>query len=774
MAEEKASTDMRLPLLPLRDVVIFPHMVTSIEVGRDGSIEAVQQAMEGDGYLVAVMQQRPDIEHPKLGDLHVVGTVSKVKQVLQLPDGILRVLVEGVARVKITGMDQDGVLQWVTVQDYEEINDNPVMAETYRRDVMRRFLEWVETTSANVDADSLAGFRQLTDPGQVADFIAIHLPNGPFVRQMILTERSIHRRLQEVRKQLLTEHDVYQLEQQLNEEVRRGMDKTQREYYLREKLRVIRDELGDQADFEEDVDEYRAKLRELALSKEITEKIEKEINRLEKTPPLTPEAAIIRNYLEWVFDLPWNTKSELQTDLKVAQKVLDEDHFGLDKIKERILEHLAVRQLTQDQKGPILCLVGPPGTGKTSLGRSIARALGAEFVRVSLGGVHDESEIRGHRRTYIGSMPGRMIKGIVRAKTKNPVFLLDEIDKLGADFRGDPASALLEVLDPQQNWQFSDNFIELPFDFSDVFFIMTANTTATIPWALLDRMEIIELSSYTEEEKLQIAKRYLLPRQIKENGLAKKDVRCSDAVIRKLIREYTREAGVRNLERTLGNLCRKVAKKKVLGEELGTITVKKVETLLGPARYLPQEKEKADEIGRVTGLAWTQVGGEVLNTEVTALKGKGKLTLTGQLGDVMKESAQAAYTYVRSRAEELGVEEDLFQNIDIHIHLPEGAIPKDGPSAGITMATAIASVVTKKPVRADTAMTGEITLRGHVLPVGGIKEKVLAAHRLGIKRIILPKENKRDLEDIPASVRDQMEFILVTHVDEVLKKAMVS
>lgn len=772
MAQKEIEGSMKFPLLPLRDVTLFPQMVTGIEVGRPQSVAAVREAMQGDGYAVCVMQRHADTDNPGIDDLYTIGTIGKIKQILQLPDGVLRVLLEGVTRVHLLDIEATGAWQTAEVIDCVlEESDSPLL-ETYRRDVVKRFGEWLEHAQITMENDALAQFEALTDPGEVADFVTMYLPLAPAVRQRILAELSVERRLVAVRKFLLAEQEIAALEKKLNAEVRQGMDKNQREYYLREKLRVIRDELGDHMEIDEEVDEYRKKLAALELPAASAEKIEKEIKRLEKTPPLTPDAAVLRNYLDWIFDLPWNTESTLATDLKEAQTVLDADHFGLTKIKERILEHLAVRQLTQSQKGPILCFVGPPGTGKTSLAQSIARALGAEFTRVSLGGVHDESEIRGHRRTYIGALPGRLIQGIARAKTKNPVFLLDEIDKLGNDFRGDPASALLEALDPQQNGTFSDHFIELPFDFSNVFFITTANTTNSIPEPLLDRMEVITLSGYTEEEKVEIAKRYLLPRQIKENGLAKSDVRLSQAVLRRLIRDYTREAGVRRLEQVIGSVCRKLAKRKVMREEALTVTVKNLETLLGPARYLTPPQDRHDEVGRVTGLAWTQVGGEVLNTEVTAFSGSGKMILTGQLGDVMKESAQAAYTYVRSRAEKLHLAADFYRTIDIHIHLPEGAIPKDGPSAGITMATAIASAVTKCPVRADTAMTGEITLRGQVLAVGGIKEKVLAAHRAGIRRILLPKENRRDLADIPQSVRDDLVFHFVSHMDEVLQQAM--
>ncbi|MBS6027919.1 MAG: endopeptidase La [Negativicoccus succinicivorans] len=772
MAQKEIEGSMKFPLLPLRDVTLFPQMVTGIEVGRPQSVAAVREAMQGDGYVACVMQRHADTDNPDIDDLYTIGTIGKIKQILQLPDGVLRVLLEGVTRVHLLDIEATGAWQTAEVIDCVlEETDSPLL-ETYRRDVVKRFGEWLEHAQITMESDALAQFEALTDPGEVADFVTMYLPLAPAVRQRILAELSVELRLAAVRKFLLAEQEIAALEKKLNAEVRQGMDKNQREYYLREKLRVIRDELGDHMEIDEEVDEYRKKLAALELPAASAEKIEKEIKRLEKTPPLTPDAAVLRNYLDWIFDLPWNTESTLATDLKEAQTVLDADHFGLTKIKERILEHLAVRQLTQSQKGPILCFVGPPGTGKTSLAQSIARALGAEFTRVSLGGVHDESEIRGHRRTYIGALPGRLIQGIARAKTKNPVFLLDEIDKLGNDFRGDPASALLEALDPQQNGTFSDHFIELPFDFSNVFFITTANTTNSIPEPLLDRMEVITLSGYTEEEKVEIAKRYLLPRQIKENGLAKSDVRLSQAVLRRLIRDYTREAGVRRLEQVIGSVCRKLAKRKVMREETLTVTVKNLETLLGPARYLTPPQDRRDEVGRVTGLAWTQVGGEVLNTEVTAFSGSGKMILTGQLGDVMKESAQAAYTYVRSRAEKLHLAADFYRTIDIHIHLPEGAIPKDGPSAGITMATAIASAVTKCPVRADTAMTGEITLRGQVLAVGGIKEKVLAAHRAGIRRILLPKENRRNLADIPQSVRDDLVFHFVSHMDEVLQQAM--
>ena len=572
-----------------------------------------------------------------------------------------------------------------------------------------------------------------------------------------------------------TEVDIASLESKLNMEVRGKMDQQQKEYYLREKIKAIHKELGDKYDKDTEVEELREKIRKMKLDKEIEEVMLKEVDRLDSMPPMMAESAIIRSYLDWMMELPWKKETKDRLDLALAQQILDEDHYGLTKIKDRIIEYLAVRQLTKSLKGPILCFVGPPGTGKTSIARSIARAMNRKYVRISLGGVRDEAEIRGHRRTYIGALPGRIIAGMKQAGTKNPVFLLDEIDKMTSDMRGDPSSALLEVLDPEQNNTFSDHFIEVPFDLSRVLWITTANVISDIPRPLLDRMEIIEFTSYTEEEKLQIAKRYLVPKQLKENGLQPGQAKFSDAVLRHIIQDYTRESGVRTLEKTIGTVCRKVGKSLLLGDDKPlTVTVRNLEKILGPIKFLPTEVCKTDEVGRVTGMAWTQVGGEVLETEAAAVKGKGNLLLTGQLGDVMKESAEAGMTYIRSRADELGLAPDFYATTDIHIHLPEGAVPKDGPSAGITMATAIASALTGRKVHHDLAMTGEITLRGTVLPVGGIKEKVIAAHRAGIHKILLPEENKRDMADVPQIVKKDVQFVFVHHMDEVLSQALVT
>ena len=607
----------------------------------------------------------------------------------------------------------------------------------------------------------------------MADFIVSQLPLRLVVRQQILEMAEVKARLRRVMILLDTEVEIANLESSLNMEVRSKMDQQQKEYYLREKIKAIHRELGDKVDKDTETQELREKIHKMKLPKKIEEPLLKEVDRLDSMPPMMAESAIIRTYLD--LELPWKKETKDRLDLKEAQSVLDEDHYGLKQVKDRIIEYLAVRQLTHSLKGPILCFVGPPGTGKTSIARSIARAMNRKYVRISLGGVRDEAEIRGHRRTYIGAMPGRIISGLKQAGVKNPVFLLDEIDKMTSDMRGDPSAALLEVLDPEQNNSFADHYLDIPFDLSKVFWITTANVVSDIPRPLLDRMEIIEFTSYTEEEKVQIAKQYLVPKQLKENGLKASQARFSEAVLKTIIQGYTRESGVRTLEKTIGAVCRKVGKSILLEEETPlTVSMKNLQTILGPVKYLPTKVNKADEVGIVTGLAWTQVGGEVLETEAVAVKGKGSLLLTGQLGDVMKESAEAGMTYIRRRAGELGLPEDFYSHLDLHIHLPEGAIPKDGPSAGITMATALASALTGKAVRHDVAMTGEITLRGTVLPVGGIKEKVIAAHRAGIKKILLPEENKRDMDDVPQSVKDDVTFVFVHHMDEVLEQALVN
>ena len=611
-------------------------------------------------------------------------------------------------------------------------------------------------------------------PGYTADFISTQMPISPARRQAVLEENDVMERLVLIRRFLDEEIQIGRLEAEINGEVRSRMEKEQRDYYLRQKIKSIHDRLGDEISQDAEAEEYRQKLEKSGIPDEYKKKLEKEIAHLATMPPMMAETTVARNYLEWIFSLPWKEESKDLLDLKKAAKLLDEDHYGLAKIKERILEYLAVRILAPEAKAPIICFVGPPGVGKTSFARSIARALDKKFARISLGGIHDEAEIRGHRRTYIGSMPGRFIEAIAHAKTKNPLLLLDEIDKVGSDFRGDPASALLEALDPEQNKAFHDNYIDIPFDLSKVFFVATANTVSTIPAALLDRMELIELSGYTEEEKVQIAKKYLIPRQRERNGLKTADLHFTDALLRKIIRSYTREAGVRELERTIGALCRKVGKKIVLADKtIPPLSARTLEEYLGPVKFLPLAEEHESQVGRVNGLAWTAAGGEVLDTEAITIKGKGNLILTGQLGDVMKESAETAYTYIRSRAKELGLVENFYETLDTHIHLPEGAVPKDGPSAGITMATAMASAYTGRKVRGDTAMTGEITLTGEVLPIGGVKEKVLAASQFGIRQILLPEKNKRDMEEIPQSIRKKLEFIYVKNVDDVLAHALM-
>lgn len=768
------SASVIVPLVPLRDVVIYPHMVSSLDIGRDSSVAAVRCATKTDRYLAMFMQKDPHQDMPSDADIYEIGTIVKVKQLLQLPGGIVRIVAEGISRIRRRNIKEENGFSMAEVEDVPDIKSDPIITETYRRDLTKHFLHWVQMTKQNLTDDAMEQLNNSSDAGKTADFIASQIIVQPAVRQTILEIAPVEERLKRVRAVLDTELEICEMEEKINAEVRSHMEKEQRDYYLRQKIKTIHEQLGDTVSTDEEAGEYRKKLDKAQLPEEAEKKVQKEISRLGSMPPMMAESAVIRNYLDWIFDLPWHERSKDNSDLKKTKRMLDEDHYGLTQAKERILEYLAVRILSEQAKGPILCFVGPPGVGKTSLAQSIARSMGRKFARISLGGIHDEAEIRGHRRTYIGAMPGRFIEAMAQAKTMNPVLLLDEIDKVGSDFRGDPASALLEALDPEQNHTFSDNYIEIPYDLSQVFFITTANTVSTIPPALLDRMEVIQLSGYTEEEKLQIAKQYLIPRQIKENGLSASYMHFSMPLLKKIIRNYTREAGVRELERTIASLCRKVGKKIVMKEDqLPDLSARTLEKYLGPAKFLPFAQEHPSAIGRVTGLAWTQAGGVVLDTEAVVIKGKGSLILTGQLGDVMKESAQTAYTYVRSRAKKLDLADDFYEKADIHIHLPEGAVPKDGPSAGITMATAIASAFTGRKVRSDTAMTGEITLNGDILPVGGIKEKVLAASRFGIKQVLMPEENKKDLEELPESVRSSMHFVYVRHMDEVLSNALV-
>lgn len=764
---------LTLPFVPLRGIVVFPKLLSNIDIGREKTLAAVDYAMEHDRLMIVSAQLDEDEENPGFDGIYQVGTLVRIQQLLRLPGGIVRILADGISRVEIRGYsDKENYTEVAAVkiqEVYAESNEN----EALRRLMLHRFTDWLDNLKGNDELKEKA--EAIQDAGTLADFIAAQLPLRLVARQQMLEIYDVSQRMRRVCGLLDTEVDIASLESKLNMEVRGKMDQQQKEYYLREKIKAIHKELGDKYDKDTEVEELREKIRKMKLDKEIEEVMLKEVDRLDSMPPMMAESAIIRSYLDWMMELPWKKETKDRLDLALAQQILDEDHYGLTKIKDRIIEYLAVQQLTKSLKGPILCFVGPPGTGKTSIARSIARVMNRKYVRISLGGVRDEAEIRGHRRTYIGALPGRIIAGMKQAGTKNPVFLLDEIDKMTSDMRGDPSSALLEVLDPEQNNTFSDHFIEVPFDLSRVLWITTANVISDIPRPLLDRMEIIEFTSYTEEEKLQIAKRYLVPKQLKENGLQPGQAKFSDAVLRHIIQDYTRESGVRTLEKTIGTVCRKVGKSLLLGDDKPlTVTVRNLEKILGPIKFLPTEVCKTDEVGRVTGMAWTQVGGEVLETEAAAVKGKGNLLLTGQLGDVMKESAEAGMTYIRSRADELGLAPDFYATTDIHIHLPEGAVPKDGPSAGITMATAIASALTGRKVHHDLAMTGEITLRGTVLPVGGIKEKVIAAHRAGIHKILLPEENKRDMADVPQIVKKDVQFVFVHHMDEVLSQALVT
>ncbi len=769
------SEKQTLPLLPLRGLVVYPHMMVNIDVGRDRSVAAIEAAIAGDSRILVVSQKDPELDDPTAADLYDVGAVAEIRQFLRLPEGVLRILVDGQQRAEIIEIREGETYAEADVHviDEERVETPSTKdMEALVHGVTSKFEEWVKL-SHKIPPEALVSISIMEDMGRLADIIASHLSLKHEVRQDILATIDVRARLHRLYEVLVYELDIMGIEQKINRRVRKQMDKVQRDFYLREQIKAIHKELGDDADKSADVDRYRTALAEGAYPDAVRETIEREIHRLDVSPAMSAEVGVIRSYLDCLIELPWMHTTKETVDMNAARAVLERDHYGLEKIKERILDYLAVRQLAPEQNAPILCLVGAPGVGKTSLGASIARAMGREFIRISLGGIRDEAEIRGHRRTYVGAMPGRIIEGIRRAGTKNPVFLLDEVDKIAMDFHGDPSAALLEVLDPAQNCTFSDHFVELPFDLSQVFWIVTANHPARIPAPLRDRMEILNLSSYTEMEKVEIARRHLLPRQRIQNGLKAKDIRISAGVYSVLIRSYTREAGVRELERVVGQLCRKTARRIVEGETPPiAVTKANLTEFLERPKYHTARQEKKPLVGVVTGLAWTEVGGDVLRTEVNILRGKGKLILTGQLGDVMQESAQAALSYVRSRADALHLAENFYETDDIHIHLPEGAIPKDGPSAGITMATAMISALTGRKVRADVAMTGEITLRGNVLPIGGLKEKTLAAYREGVHTIVLPQENERDIEDIPDAVRASLEFVPVAHMDEVLKVAL--
>ena len=767
--------EMQLPMIPLRGLSVFPNMVLHFDIGREKSINALEKAMVTNQHIFLASQKDDGTDLPTPEDFYHVGTVGKIKQMLKFPGDSIRVLVEGVCRGAIEDVMFEVPYFKCRIRKIEEPEypADDAEAEALMRTVLSSFDEYINL-NRNLAAEIFASVVTIEDPGRMADMIASHLEIKLEDKQRLLETIDPKERLETLNTMLTKEIEILNIEQDISSKVKSQINKNQREYYLREQMRAIQEELGVSEDVEDEVAGFTEQLEKLDLEEKTKEKVEKEISRFSKMQPSSAEATVSRNYIETILGLPWNTESEDNIDLNKAEEILNEDHYGLDKVKERVLEYLAVMQLSKGLKGPILCLVGPPGVGKTSIARSIARSIGREFVRMSLGGVRDEAEIRGHRRTYIGAIPGRIIGSIKDCGTKNPVFLLDEVDKIGADYKGDPASALLEVLDPEQNKDFTDHYLEVPFDLSKVMFITTANTTSTIPRPLLDRMEVLEVSGYTEEDKLQIAEKYLVPKQVNENGLTKSNISFTETGLRTLINYYTRESGVRNLEREIGNLCRKVAKNVVCGDtKKVSITGKKVQELLGKKRFRFDIIKGETEVGVTTGLAWTVVGGDTLFIETTAVPGNGKLVLTGQMGDVMQESAKAGLSYIRSVSKKLKIDEDFYKKYDLHVHIPEGAIPKDGPSAGVTMCTAIISTLTGIPVRKDIAMTGEITLRGKVLPVGGIREKVMAAHRAGIRKVLLPAENDVDIQDIPEVVRNDMEFVLLRNVDDALKEVLV-
>jgi ATP-dependent Lon protease len=764
-----------LPLLPVRDIVIFSDMLLPLFIGREKSVRAVEEAVSKDGFLLLATQKDPVIEDPHTADIFAIGTVGRVLRMLKLPDGRVKALVQGLAKARITQYVRKRSLYRVKIEIIPEspIKEVSLEIEALMRNV-REYSEKILTLRGEMSSDVATILQSIEDPGKLADLVASNLKLKIEESQALLEISDSVERLKKVNDLLSREAELSRMQAKIQSEVKDEISKSQRDYFLREQVRAIYKELGEQDEKTQEVDEYKKRIKHVKMPGDVRQEADRQVKRLEQMHPESAESTVVRAYLDWLVEMPWEKSSHEVIDIKRAKTVLDKDHFGLDNVKNRILEYLSVRKLNPKMKGSILCFVGPPGVGKTSLGRSIARAMKRKFVRISLGGIRDEAEIRGHRRTYVGSMPGRILQGLKQCGTNNPVFMMDEIDKLGVDFRGDPSSALLEALDPEQNFAFSDHYLNLSFDLSKVMFILTANLTDTIPSALLDRMEVITLSGYTEEEKIIIARKYLIPRQVKENGLNPKSVSISPGALQQIISEYTSEAGLRNLEREIGSICRKVARKVAEGGKIPLlITKNNLQKYLGVAKFVPDMDQERSQVGLATGLAWTQAGGEVLYVEASLIGGKGDLILTGQLGDVMQESARAAVSYARDKLKTFGTDDKIFQNSDIHIHVPAGAIPKDGPSAGIAMATALISAATKDPVRNDVAMTGEVTLRGRVLPIGGLKEKALGAVRAGIKTVILPYKNKKDLAEIPKNLKRKIKFIPVKRMEEVLSQAMV-
>ena len=766
--------DMPTPVLPLRDVVVYPHMVIPLFVGREKSIRALEMAMRGNKRILLVAQKSAEVDDPQVNDIYRLGTLSNVLQLLKLPDGTVKVLVEGNERARIDQFIETDTCFLADISPLDSIIEESKARETevLMRSVLSTFDQYVKLNK-KIPGEVLTSLAGIDDPGRLADTIAAHMALKLDEKQKLLEMQDTHARLEHLLRLVEGENDILQVEKRIRNRVKQQMEKSQREYYLNEQMKAIQKELGDLEDTPNEVDDLARRIEKAGMPKEAKAKATAELNKLKMMSPMSAEATVVRNYIDWLVSVPWKKRSKIRHDLAGAEAILEADHYGLEKVKERILEYLAVQQRARKLKGPILCLVGPPGVGKTSLGRSIARATNRQFVRMSLGGVRDEAEIRGHRRTYIGSMPGKIIQNLAKIGTRNPLFLFDEIDKMSMDFRGDPSSALLEVLDPEQNNSFNDHYLEVDFDLSDVMFVATANSL-NIPAPLLDRMEVIRIPGYTEDEKVNIAIRYLVPKQITANGLKKHELDIEEPAIRDIIRFYTREAGVRNLEREISKICRKVVKEIALEARANTtlITSEGIEKYLGVRRFRYGLAEEQDQVGQVTGLAWTEVGGELLTIEAALVPGKGKLIHTGQLGEVMQESIQAAMTVVRSRSDKLGIDPDFYQKYDLHIHVPEGATPKDGPSAGIGMCTALVSALTKVPVRASVAMTGEITLRGEILPIGGLKEKLLAAHRGGISTVVIPEENRKDIADIPKNILAKLDIRPVKWIDQVFEIAM--